>query len=111
MYTWGYTYQKMLWQPERVPLWESHLVQDISLGSQHVLALVEIKGSHRTVAMSWGKSSSGALGVGVGQLCVTEHCLITNRIRSRYHYKLSLSSSRKTQTLLLSAYLPVILHL
>ena len=67
---WGYTYAKSYFFPERVPLWESYKVRAVSMGDQHVLALVNMKALSQREAtvgvIAWGKSSSGALGIGVG---------------------------------------------
>lgn len=65
---WGYTYGKEIFTPELVPLWDSYKVKSVKFGTQHIILLVEVtkKGLASTIVMSWGKSSNGALGHGVG---------------------------------------------
>jgi len=64
---WGYTYAKSSFSPEILPLWDSFKVRTLKMGAQHILALVDIttKGNKSKIILSWGKSSHGALGLGV----------------------------------------------
>ena len=65
---WGYSYGKIRFVPEVIPMWEIYKVKDLKFGDQHVLVLVETikQGQKTTLLLSWGKSSYGALGYGVG---------------------------------------------
>lgn len=64
---WGYTYSKQYYTPELVPLWESYKVKKIGIGDQHLIALVRvsINNTSKSIILTWGKSSYGALGLGV----------------------------------------------